>query len=71
MQEASDKQWQSIAVWPDSIQVGGETGKDETRYQHHTKETAVSFCQMLKWGVFDGEKRIFPLSTRVERLSEQ
>ena len=60
----------SIAVWPDDLYVGSNVeGKNETSDELHSKEAAEAVCRMLKRDGYGGERKVFPLSTRVEPVT--
>lgn len=61
----------SIAVWPDTISVGNVEGKNESSDTHDSKEAAEAVCRMLQREGFGGERKVFPLSTRVEPVEEK
>jgi len=58
----------SIAVWPDTISVGNVVGKNESSDEHNSPEAAYAVCRMLERDGFGGERKVFPLSTRVELI---
>jgi hypothetical protein len=43
-------------------------GKNESEDIHADKAAAMAVCHMLKQYGFGGEGRVFPISTRVERV---
>ena len=59
----------SIAVWPDTISVGNVVGKNESSDEHNSPEEAYAVCRMLERDGFGGERKVFPLSTRVELIN--
>jgi hypothetical protein len=56
----------SIVVWPDTISVGNVEGKNESVDTHPSKGAAEAVCAKLRKEGFGGDKKVFPLSTRVE-----
>jgi hypothetical protein len=68
--EPQPKAWRSIAVWPDTIRVGNEVGKNESDDTHSTKGAAQAVCDLLMRHGFGGDGKVFPLSTRVEPVWE-
>lgn len=58
--------FQSIAVWPDTIKVGNVEGKNESVDTHDTQDQAEGVCRLMKKEGFGGDRKVFPLSTRVE-----
>lgn len=58
--------WRSIAVWPDTIKVGNEVGKNESDDTHDSREAAQAVCDLLQKHGFGGDGKVFPISTRVE-----
>jgi hypothetical protein len=63
--------FRSIAVWPDTIRVGNEVGKNESEDVHETREQAEGVCRLLRRDGYGGERMIFPLSTRVEPVDQE
>lgn len=61
----------SIAVWPDSISVGNIAGKNESHDDHASKDAALAVCSGLEREGFGGERKVFPISTRVEPISAE
>jgi len=60
----------SVAVWPDTIRVGNVEGKNESSDEHDSPEAAYAVCRMLERDGFGGEGKVFPLSTRVEPVTD-
>lgn len=58
----------SIAVWPDTIRVGNVAGKNESSDEHDSPEAAHAVCRILERDGFGGERKVFPISTRVEPI---
>ena len=60
--------WKSIAVWPDSVNVG--TADNRSTDEHATESAAIAVCNMLQKAGFGGEGKVFPTSTWVELIEE-
>jgi hypothetical protein len=58
----------SIAVWPDTISIGNVVGKNESSDEHDSPEAAYAVCRLLERDGFGGERKVFPISTRVEPI---
>ena len=63
---ATPTAWRSIAVWPDTINVGNVVGKNESDDTHDSEEAAQAVCDLLEREGFGGNRETFPVSTRVE-----
>ncbi len=63
--------WRSIAEWPDTISVGNEVGKNESTDTHSSEAAARSVCAMLNRMGFGGDGKVFPVSTRVEKVEDE
>ena len=63
--------WRSIAVWPDTISVGNEVGKNESVDTHDSEERARAVCLLLEQNGFGGGSGVFPVSTRVEPVETE
>jgi hypothetical protein len=61
------KQWASIVLWPDSVSTGKTP--NESRDYHYTEGAATAVCRGVEIGGLGGERKIFPISTRVELVA--
>ena len=59
--------WKSIAVWPEGT-VSTPNNESEDTHEEYLQATAV--CKLLSLEGFGGMRKIFPISTRVERIFE-
>lgn len=57
-------QYKSIAVWPKEVSCGNE--RNESDDTHATKEQAEAVCRGLMREGLGGERKIFPVSVRIE-----
>ena len=65
------QRFKSIAVWPDTINVGHIVGKNESEDTHDSKEQAEGVCRLLERLGFGGNGKVFPISTRVEPVEPE
>lgn len=68
--EAKPARWRSVAVWPETVKVGNEVGKNESTDTHDSKEAAEAVCSLLRREGLGGDRQVFPVSTRVEPVTE-
>lgn len=61
--------FKSIARWPRGFVNLGDPN-NESEDTHGTREQAQAVCDMLEARGFGGDRRIFPISTRVEEVIE-
>jgi len=59
--------WKSIAVWPKPA-VNLMSEDNSSTDNHHSKEAAEAVCRFLRREGFGGDRKIFPLETRVEAI---
>lgn len=57
------EQWQSIALWPESVKTGRLP--NESIDTHATKEAAEAVCRGLMREGLGGERKVFPFKVRV------
>lgn len=60
--------YKSIAVWPKTVSTG--TANHESDDRHDTREGAEHICHRLRMEGLGGERKVFPISTRVEEIWE-
>lgn len=58
------KKYKSIILWPDTVSTGQEP--NESVDYHDSLEQARAVCRMIMRDGLGGERKIFPLSVRVE-----
>lgn len=58
--------WKSIAWWPDTVSLMTEENTSEDK--HHSEEAADAVCRFLRREGLGGERKIFPLRTKVEPI---
>ena len=58
------KKFKSVILWPDTVSTGQEP--NESVDYHNTEEQARWVCIMVMKDGLGGERKIFPLSVRVE-----
>jgi len=58
--------YKSIAVWPRDCGINLGNTNNESSDTHGSKEEAEAVCDLLRQNGFGGDRRVFPLSTRVE-----
>lgn len=63
---SSSLRWRSIAIWPDTIKVGNVIGKNESDDIHDSYDAAEAVCLLLEQHGFGGQRKVFPVATRVE-----
>lgn len=65
MTSVDNEPHRSIVLWPDDV----STGKipNESTDEHPTKAHAEAVCRGIEKEGFGGKRKIFPLSTRVEK----
>lgn len=63
-----DCRYRSIVLWPDSVKLGKIP--NESRDEHDSKAAAHHVCRMLRKKGLGLQGKIFPISTRVERISD-
>lgn len=61
------KRWVSIVLWPDSVSTGRTP--NESRDMHYTEGAARAVCKGIELGGLGGERKIFPIATRVEEVA--
>ncbi len=64
-----NRKYKSIAVWPASVNVDDPNGKNETDDTHATRLSAECVCKALQRDGLGGERKVFPISTRVEEVT--
>ena len=62
----ANRGWMSVAVWPETVNVGDRYGNNASYDKHATKEQAEAVCRKLEATGLGGEGKVFPVSTRVE-----
>ena len=66
--EAAER-WRSIAVWPLEVSCSNEA--NESYDTHSSREAAEAVCRGLMREGLGGDRVIFPLSVRVEPLTDK
>ncbi len=59
--------WQSIVLWPDEVCLGRIP--NESMDTHWSREAAEAVCRGIERNGLGGNRQIFPISTRVERIA--
>ena len=62
--------WRSVAIWPKPA-VNLMSADNSSTDKHHSEEAAHAVCRFLRREGFGGDRKIFPLETRVEPVFEQ
>jgi hypothetical protein len=61
------KRWASIVTWPESVSTGRTP--NESRDLHYSEGAARAVCEGIERDGLGGERKIFPIATRVEEVS--
>jgi hypothetical protein len=62
------RKYRSIVLWPDSVSTGRTP--NESFDTHANRESAEAVCRGIEREGLGGERKIFPISTRVEPITE-
>jgi len=59
--------WRSVVLWPDEVCLGRTPNESEDT--HWSREAAEAVCRAIERDGLGGERKIFPISTRIEIIT--